>query len=415
MKNNCKLFATYESKNNAIVIKKETKRKQIVNGKAHMIPCQVSIASIPTFERHAPASWWKNLPELEGERVFVEKYLERQEMYNHLFSTKEDSELSVKISKINKYKAILADSSNVVRYYKTFHNMEEVEPMYCQYSKYEHTFESVPFLDFEHTFEGVRTISEYSELSENEAFNWLYGDKLENLSEYSLTKGTNKETCLTINPIDRLTRAIIKTLSKFGSSYNFCKIIKDSGYKDSEYDECIQIVSDKMTNLFRNDRVLVYSNENGQIMILFRKYYQSASRKERETSYYMDLVRELSAYSQKKARLSVKEHYYAYLTDDNTDFIKQSESLAHSMHYTEQFGVSSEFKAEYEDIIKYVHKNRPRILNAFKVWLYCQTHDVMQKKMSELTDISESRITRAGKIWHDELKTGYHARFKKLF
>lgn len=407
-----KLFAV--ANESGITIKRNTKRLQMVNGKKGYVPCQVTYATIKPFELHADITFWESVPTLPSEQAF-EYHARRQAMYEHMFGTSPKSPYSVRLAKMREYKRILADSANVVKYYKTFRNMEEAETMPCQYEKYEHTFESVPFLDFEHTFEGVRTISEYSELSENEAFNWLFGDKLENLSDYNLTKGTNKETCLSINPIDRLTRAVIKTVGKFGASANFCKIIRDSNYKDSEYDECVQIVSGTLQDLFRNDRALVYSDEKGQTMIMFRKYYQPASRKERETSYYMDLVHEVSAYSQRKARLSVKEHYYALLTDDDTDFIKASESLTHSMHYTEQFGKSAEFKAEYEDIIKYVHKNRPRILSAFKVWLYCQTHDVMQKRMSELTDISESRITRAGKIWHDELKSGYHARFKKLF
>lgn len=423
MNKTSKLFATYESKKNEIVIKKETSRKQIVNGKAHMIPCQVSIASIPTFERYAPASWWKNLPELEGERVFVEKYLKRQEMYDHLFSVKEDSELSVKIRKINYYKSILADSANVVRYYKVYGKT----PKITFYSYDVPELATIPWLDFSHTLEGIKQV--FRQLTENETFDWLFGDKLANLCEFHSVQTNNQKVHLNLYPIDRLARAIIRINKKYPSRYEFCRIIEESGYKDSEYDEVIQIIARKLTDLIRKGQAIAYEDDKGQTKLIFRKYYLSAGRGEVEKSHYMDLVHAVSNYSKKKAKESVRSHYVAGIVDkegqsidkmyDNCDycsyFTDETESLTYAKHYVEQFGKSDAFKAEYEDIIKYVHKHRPRILNAFKVWLYCQTHDVMQKTMSELSGISETRISKAGKIWHDDLESGYHARFKKLF
>lgn len=413
-------FNAYTSENGILIVRNSKKAIYEKVKKYKKIQYKVGLAK--NVNLHADAQWWENIPILPPENELA-YHNERQALYNQIFGVQTDSDYSVKIRKINYYKSILADGGNVVRYYKTYVNVPEMT--FFTYDVPE--LVSIPWIDIEHTIDGVVTI--FRQLTENETFNWLFGDKLTNLCEFHSVQTNSQKVHLKLYPIDRLARAIIRINKKYPSRYEFCRIIEESGYKDSEYDECIQIIARKLIDLIRKGQAIAFEDDKGQTKLIFRKYYLSAGRGEVEKSHYMDLVHAVSNYSKKKAKESVRSHYVAGIVDkeeqsidkmyDNADycsyFTDESESLMYAKHYVEQFGKSSEFNAEYEDIIKYVNKHRPRILNAFKVWLYCQTHDAMQKKMSELSGISETRISRAGKIWHDELKNGYHARFKKLF
>lgn len=378
--------------------------------------------TIKEYIPHATKNWWENHITPTEEKIANCEHVFGK---GGVLDTLERDRKQARIDKCKKWE-LLVKQANITRYYKTYVDSEDFarfrkdwEKM-AKYKRYGNKSEYLQWIELEHPFDFVLENPDLFKLSENEMFNWLYSGKLEYLAE----KAMNTEYSASISVIDRLTRSIIRSIKKYGKCYQFCQIIENSNYKDCEYDECVQIVARKLAEMYRQGLVIAFEDSNCQTKLLFKVDSQITDSDVKEYTHYFDLYGELSNYASKKARLTAKEHYVANfvpnydedeeITDCFLNFMKESESLRYAQSYVVKFGAKDEFDQEISDIIRFYHSRKPNLVKAFKLWLIHKTTGMTQKELSEKYNISQSRISRAGKIWVIELSKEFHSNYRDI-